>query len=61
MLERPNHDAGHFKVVEAMGLEQAPETIEESPNNVELQQNFVKSIQELQMFFEQYNGTHSER
>ncbi|MFC4408830.1 hypothetical protein ACFOZY_00130 [Chungangia koreensis] len=58
MLDKPIHDSRHSEVLEAMDLEQVQGSQEEKGD---LNENFVRSIQELQLFFEQYQGTHSER
>jgi hypothetical protein len=61
MLERPNHDSSQPEVLEAMDLEQVHVNQDESLKSSDPNQNFVRSIQELQLFFDQYQGTHSER
>ena len=61
MLERPNHDSGQTKDFVDMGLDQVPASYDETPKKVWPNDDFIKSIEELQMFFEQYHGTHSER
>jgi len=61
MLERPIHDSQPLEVLTSMNVDQATQTEGERLKSMELNQNFMNSIQELQLFFEQYQGTHSER
>lgn len=60
MPKRPNHDSRLSEVLEAMDLEQVQGSKVEEFKGVP-NENFVRSIQELQLFFDQYQGTHSER
>lgn len=61
MLVRPNDDIGQPEAVKNEILDQVTEPYSDGSKKVEPNQNFVKSIQELELFFEKYHGTHSER
>lgn len=58
MVERPIHDSRQSV---AMGSEKSPFIQDELLNKEEVNQNFLNSIQDLQLFFELYNGIHSKQ